>query len=104
YQGDRLPFDFIEFVEGGKVVRFQAAGGNWQCDLANYQVSPSEKVPKAAADEPAPAQHSDADEDRWGHDAPADDELSPEEIQQKGKKKKFQPGQAITTEAKSPDG
>ncbi len=100
-KADRLPFDAIEFVQDGGAVCFNAAGGNWQCDLTSYVCSPTEKTPQVEAPEelPPPA----VEEDRWGHDAPADDELSPEESPQKGKGKK-QPGKVLATEAKSPDG
>jgi dipeptidyl aminopeptidase/acylaminoacyl peptidase/uncharacterized protein (DUF885 family) len=33
FTADRLPFDEIEYRDGGKAVRFEAAGTTWTCDL-----------------------------------------------------------------------
>src|SRR4051794_15061720 len=41
YQGDKLPFQAIEFVDGGKAVRFAAGSTNWQCDLISYDCKKS---------------------------------------------------------------
>jgi dipeptidyl aminopeptidase/acylaminoacyl peptidase len=37
YQANRLPFDGIEFVDGGKAVQFKADGTTWKCDLSSYE-------------------------------------------------------------------
>lgn len=44
HQAYNLPFDVLELVEApmGQVMRFQAAGKTWQCDLNSYQCSPLE--------------------------------------------------------------
>jgi len=36
YQGHKLPFDTIEFVEDAEVVRFKIDGTTWDCDLASH--------------------------------------------------------------------
>lgn len=36
YQGDKLPFDVIAFVEDGKAVRFVVDQTTWDCDLTSY--------------------------------------------------------------------
>jgi dipeptidyl aminopeptidase/acylaminoacyl peptidase len=104
YEASRLPFNDIAFVDGGKAIRFQIEKVSWHCDLGSYECTRSKK----ATEEEAPAQAPEPPapvEDRWGHDEPGDEELSPEEQPQKGTKKKGPPpGQALVTEAKSPDG
>ncbi|MGD0517677.1 MAG: DPP IV N-terminal domain-containing protein, partial [Thermoguttaceae bacterium] len=37
YQANRLPFESIEFVDGGKAVQFKADGTTWKCDLNSYE-------------------------------------------------------------------
>ena len=37
YAADRLPFDEIEYRDGGQAVRFEAAGAAWTCDLDTYE-------------------------------------------------------------------
>ena len=46
--GDRLPFDSIEFTDGGKAVRFNDRKVG-QCDLTSYECTPAPKKSKAAA-------------------------------------------------------
>jgi dipeptidyl aminopeptidase/acylaminoacyl peptidase len=60
FKPDRLPFEAIEFAEGTKTVRFDAAGKSWTCDLTTYECTaagPSNqsppKAPAAKADAPA---------------------------------------------------
>ena len=43
YAADRLPFDEIEYRDGGKAVRFEAAGVTWNCDLSTYKCVRGEK-------------------------------------------------------------
>src|SRR5262245_3280697 len=92
FKADRLPFNDIEFADGLKALRFEAAGKKWTCDLSTYEcsaVGPANKRP--AAKEPEPA-----DEDP---DAPAASGLQPEQRQPKGR---FQPDRP--RDAPSPDG
>lgn len=41
FEAEHLPFSEIEFVEGGRAVRFEAAGKEWQCDLRSYACTPA---------------------------------------------------------------
>ena len=46
YQADRLPFSAIEFSDDARVVRFDAAGKHWECQLETYactETAPSKK-------------------------------------------------------------
>ncbi|HLK56815.1 MAG TPA: prolyl oligopeptidase family serine peptidase [Chthonomonadaceae bacterium] len=42
FSADRLPFDTIALDQEGKLVRFEAGGKSWQCDLASYACAPSD--------------------------------------------------------------
>jgi dipeptidyl aminopeptidase/acylaminoacyl peptidase len=77
FKCDRLPFDMIEFADGGKVVRFDAAGKSWTCDLTTYECTAggSSKQPAPKATQPK----SDAPE------SPEEAELQPEARQPKGR-------------------
>jgi|SRR5262245_2632426 len=79
YKPDRLPFDEIEFANGAKTLRFEAAGKAWTCDLTSYEctaVGPATRRPPAKEpDIPprkggAPAGRPDPDRPR---DAPSPD-------------------------------
>ena len=48
YSSGKLPFDAIEFVEGGRCVQFDVAGTKWKCNLKSYEC---EKVGQAAEKE-----------------------------------------------------
>lgn len=37
HAGDRLPFDEIQLVDGGKSIRFRVAGEAWVCDRNSYE-------------------------------------------------------------------
>lgn len=41
FKADRLPFSEIQFADGGRTIRFEAAGKAWQCDLSSYVCTPS---------------------------------------------------------------
>jgi dipeptidyl aminopeptidase/acylaminoacyl peptidase len=95
YPADRLPFDAIEFLDGGKAVRFRAGGTSWRCDLTSYEcVKANVPVPDPAAAPPADEADTDTPEPF------ADDEP------QQGKKGKGGKGfpQFAAREARSPDG
>src|SRR5262249_30682772 len=51
YQGDKLPFDSIDFVDDGKAVRFKVGGTTWKCDLETYECTRTE-----ASNTPPPAE------------------------------------------------
>src|SRR5262249_38084280 len=56
FKADRLPFDAIEFADAEKVLKFDAAGKAWTCDLSSYECTPSgpaSKRPAAKELEPA---------------------------------------------------
>jgi dipeptidyl aminopeptidase/acylaminoacyl peptidase len=101
YQASRLPFDAVEFLDGGKAVRFRAGGVAWRCDLTSYEcVKANVPAPDPAAAPPAPADEAAEERPEGDTDPPADDEP------QQGKKgkggKRFPPFGA--REARSPDG
>lgn len=50
---DRLPFDAIEFRDGGKAVEFLAGEVAWSCDLATYGLTKVE--PRKAEPRPGPS-------------------------------------------------
>ncbi len=39
YLADRLPFESIEFVDGGKSFRFTVGNTDWKCNLSTYEVT-----------------------------------------------------------------
>jgi dienelactone hydrolase len=103
YEGNRLPFESIRFVDAGesKAVRFEVGKTTWECDLTSYACNraaqgnePEQQqafVPPATEVIPAP-------------ESPESEELSPEEMavaQKKGGQKGPSPP---ASEAKSPDG
>ncbi|KAB2644978.1 MAG: prolyl oligopeptidase family serine peptidase [Verrucomicrobia bacterium] len=47
FQADKLPFETIEFVAGGKAVRFEAAKQAWELNLNSYECSKA--TPRQAA-------------------------------------------------------
>ncbi len=100
YEASRLPFDALEFLEGGKAVRFKAGGTAWRCDLTSYECV---KANEPAADPPA-AKPAPADETADDADTPeplADDE-PPQGKKGKGGKRPGPPFAA--RQARSPDG
>jgi dipeptidyl aminopeptidase/acylaminoacyl peptidase len=104
YQANALPFSFIEFVEGGKAIRFAIGESSWECDLKLYQCTPSLVPPKADI----PPGKEEADEAPGAlDDSPQSEELSPEELaQKKGQPKDPKKGKGPpqpTREARSPD-
>src|SRR5262245_2275812 len=101
YQADRLPFRTIEFVEGGKAVRFRVGEAAWQCDLASYECS---RVKKDAPAQPAGAEPPAAPpeaEGEAGGDEQADEEDPPQ--QKKKGMKKPPPRRQPNAEVRSPD-
>ncbi len=53
YQGDKLPFTTLEFVDDGKSVQFTAADKTWKCDLVSYECVPVKSDGGAALNLPA---------------------------------------------------
>jgi dipeptidyl aminopeptidase/acylaminoacyl peptidase len=109
YEASRLPFQTIEFVGGGKAVRFNLNGTAWQCDLASYECTKAASGPQEDADEPAAPAEEAADHSQNSYDPFAAEESSPEELAQKKGPPKGGPkggkGQPpAVAEAKSPDG
>src|ERR1017187_8784527 len=37
FTADKLPFSEIEFVDGGKAIKFDAAEKSWKCELSSYE-------------------------------------------------------------------
>jgi dipeptidyl aminopeptidase/acylaminoacyl peptidase len=55
YDGEKLPFDQIDFTNGVRTVRFRVADVNWECDLSDYKLRRSEaKAGSASPDSPDP--------------------------------------------------
>lgn len=50
YDGQRLPFETIEFVEDGKKVKFAVDEIEWTCDLGSYACTKGEGVAKPPED------------------------------------------------------
>jgi dipeptidyl aminopeptidase/acylaminoacyl peptidase len=112
YEATRLPFDSIGFLDGGRAVRFEAAGSSWECDLTSYEC----KRARSEAASPAPPGPTATDPDAAevadnvyppDLDAPAEgaaeDADAPPQKQKKGAgKKAFRP--QASREARSPDG
>jgi dipeptidyl aminopeptidase/acylaminoacyl peptidase len=86
---DRLPFDSIEYADGGKAVRFAVGQQGWRCDLTTYECV------KAPA--PAPPPEPEASDELPALDAP---EWREEETQQAARAL----AQPRAREPKSPDG
>jgi dipeptidyl aminopeptidase/acylaminoacyl peptidase len=91
YKADRLPFDAIEFADGLKTLRFEAAGKKWTCDLATYECSAVGSAEKRPA-----AREPELDDDE--SESPEVAEQQPDR-QPKGR---FQPDRP--RDAPSPDG
>jgi dipeptidyl aminopeptidase/acylaminoacyl peptidase len=105
YRPQRLPFDAIEFADGGAQVLFRLGGVNWQCDLTSYECSRAERELK---DEASGANDSESDRENGYADESvetaveaADEDLAPQQKRKFGKGK-FTPG--AVREARSPDG
>ncbi len=115
FQAQKLPFQTIEYVDGGKSLRFGAGGTFWQCDLTTYNCAATTSGPKAEAEPLPDATEEERDTTENSYDPLPPGDLSPEEYaeaeaqQQKGQKKGFQQkkgggkGFAAAAEAKSPD-
>lgn len=51
YKPDRLPFETIEFVEGGVAIQFTVGEVKWICNLSNYELThPNDKATEKASD------------------------------------------------------
>jgi len=79
YEADRLPFDHIEFLEGGKAIRFKADGMTWKCHLISYDCARTENTGgEKSTNEPAQPpgrrgrQSASADEGDADRDRPTD--------------------------------
>jgi dipeptidyl aminopeptidase/acylaminoacyl peptidase len=44
HRGERLPFDAIAFVAGGKAIAFKAEGAIWQCELTSYECAKADEA------------------------------------------------------------
>jgi dipeptidyl aminopeptidase/acylaminoacyl peptidase len=95
----RLPFQSIRFADEGKVVRFEIAGVNWQCDLTSYECT---RAAKDNEDLEPQTFNPPAGDIVPQAELPDDMDLSPEELAQKKGGGKQPP--AAVSEEKSPDG
>jgi dipeptidyl aminopeptidase/acylaminoacyl peptidase len=105
YQADRLPFDFIEFVEDGKAIRFGVENAGWQCDLSTYECTRGGQVPRRPRTPPRFGQAAASppeDEQLALLDEPWRSEVSPEEEQadRPPRQRRFPPQRSD----RSPDG
>ncbi|MGO9113662.1 MAG: prolyl oligopeptidase family serine peptidase [Thermoguttaceae bacterium] len=48
YGAEELPFDFIEFLDDAKSIRFTAGGATWTCDLGSYDCVKTASTPGSA--------------------------------------------------------
>ena len=44
YTAEKLPFNYIEFIDNNDAVIFNVNEKTWKCDLSTYEVAPSEKT------------------------------------------------------------
>ena len=97
FTADKLPFSEIEFVDGGKAIKFDAAEKSWKCELSSYEctivptssdskkssrLSPSstpESSQLTAANSPA---DTDVSWDAEPNPSPATEEATPSSPQQ----------------------
>ncbi len=49
FQGERLPFREIRFIEEGAAILFEVSGQTWRCDLSDYGCAPFEPEEETAA-------------------------------------------------------
>jgi dipeptidyl aminopeptidase/acylaminoacyl peptidase len=52
YTADKLPFDYIEFIDDDRTILFNAVEKTWKCNLDTYEVSPSETTMTVTEEEP----------------------------------------------------
>jgi dipeptidyl aminopeptidase/acylaminoacyl peptidase len=107
YRAERLPFNTIEFVDGGKAVRFTIEDASWQCDLSSYECTRAAAGPKEGENDADAPPEEAVDYSQNSYDPPQAEELSPEEMAQtktqpQGPKKGKGPPPPVR-EAKSPD-
>lgn len=69
FQGERLPFRQIEFIDEAAAIRFEAAGRTWKCLLEAYSCTPTDPGAPAAA----PADDASPDARRRRRRAPEGD-------------------------------
>src|SRR5207248_1561996 len=93
-EGEKLPFQTIEFVENGRALRFSVKDSVWKCDLSSYECKAQETAPKNDNAAPVEPKGDERDESQNSYDPLDTTELSPEEwaevevqVQQKGQKK-----------------
>jgi dipeptidyl aminopeptidase/acylaminoacyl peptidase len=76
YRADQLPFDTIDFAEGGKVVQFTVDSTNWKCNLGSYECSRTKGGATPPAEE-QPADSSLTEEEATRLESPWPDGLNP---------------------------
>jgi fermentation-respiration switch protein FrsA (DUF1100 family) len=108
YRADQLPFDWIEFGESAKVVRFQVGDITWDCDLASYECTRTGSgtmPPKETAPErnlpPANEQESSGWSSPRPEDFAADSEQPPPP---QGRQPLTRQGPRAPVSPRSPDG
>lgn len=70
---DRLPIDNLDLSGDGKMVKFDASGSRWSCDLSTYAIEKAGKAQGAPAAPPRTRRRPDAQgrtEGRRGSDSP----------------------------------
>ncbi len=75
-KADRLPFDDIEFVDGGKAVRFRVGDVTWTCDLSSYACSKTSAT-DAASSASTPGRTEASDQTRRSQRRDDDDDEEP---------------------------
>lgn len=78
-QAERLPFDHIEFVDGGKTLQFKIKDAHWKCDLTTYACVQFERLPVKPTEEkpPRPKAAAPLPLDSLWPDGPAPDPTEP---------------------------
>jgi hypothetical protein len=103
YDGKRLPFEQIEFIDGQRAVLFKVEGSAWQCDLSSYECSRAAREPKVESKSDEAEQPEPQDDAEPAPDV--DDEPQQKKFGKKGFAKRGSFGApAATREARSPDG
>src|SRR5262245_10717716 len=100
YKTERLPFDSIEFLDDGKVVRFQLEKANWQCTLDTYtctEVKSGAFRPLPRGDEPKLALNDIAEPGLLEAPWPGEDDPPPQDQPPAGRRPR-------SASPKSPDG
>lgn len=81
FSAEKLPFSSIEFLDNGKLVKFEAADKTWKCDLSTYDCTEAGKTARLTPENESPSnQQASAREeaaDLVDQSAPGDSDQGP---------------------------